>query len=65
MLSYGNYDLSYHALRIINKAPIPCSNSELHQNLKVAKIVERINHLHSPYLIKALNNNDMTLILEY
>ncbi|RNA19107.1 RNA-directed DNA polymerase from transposon [Brachionus plicatilis] len=30
-----------HALRIINKAPIRCSNSELHQNLKVASIFKK------------------------
>jgi len=56
--------IQYQALRIIYKAPIKTSSTELHSKAKINQMKVRLTNLSNKYIVKAINtNNEIILYL--
>jgi hypothetical protein len=54
--------IQYQALRIIFKAPIKTSSTELHNKAKLNQIKVRLTNLSHKYLVKAINTNNELIL---
>jgi len=56
--------VQYQALRIIYKAPLKSSSTDLHNKAKISTVNIRLNYLSKKYLTKAIyTNNELINIL--